>query len=208
MAGNLKTNTVSLGDSSTDTQNFQLRTNVNGTATLARGAAGNLGDVLTVPASGAAKIVGALQLAQIVSTYPGTSATGTALIPFDNTIPQITEGTEFMTLAITPKDAASTLEITVVLQCGSSAAATLTSALFQDATANALRATSSLIALVNGVVTVVFTHLMVAGTTSTTTFRVRGGANSAGTVTFNGNAGAQIFGGVAGSSITIKEYLP
>ena len=52
MAGNLKTNSVTLGDSATDSQNFQLRTNVDGTATLARGAAGNLGDVLTVDASG------------------------------------------------------------------------------------------------------------------------------------------------------------
>jgi len=52
MAGNIKTNSITLGDSATDSQNFQLRTNVDGTATLARGAAGDLGDVLTVDAAG------------------------------------------------------------------------------------------------------------------------------------------------------------
>ena len=52
MAGTLKTNSVTLGDSATDSQNFQLRTNADGTATLARGAAGDLGDILTVDTSG------------------------------------------------------------------------------------------------------------------------------------------------------------
>jgi len=57
MAGNIKTNSVTLGDSATDSQNFQLRTNVDGTATLARGAAGNLGDVLTVDAAGTVALI-------------------------------------------------------------------------------------------------------------------------------------------------------
>ncbi len=53
MAGNLKTNSIQLGDSATASQNFVLQTNVDGTAKLARG---NLGattqDILTVDAAG------------------------------------------------------------------------------------------------------------------------------------------------------------
>ena len=76
MAGNIKTNSVTLGDSATDSQNFQLRTNVDGTATLARGAAGNLGDILTVDAAGAM----ATPLMPFVGTAPviesGSNANG------------------------------------------------------------------------------------------------------------------------------------
>ena len=53
MAGKIVTNSVVLGDSATDTQNFILKTNVDGTATLARGAAGTLGTVFGVNVSSA-----------------------------------------------------------------------------------------------------------------------------------------------------------
>ena len=53
MAGKITTNSVVLGDSVTDTQNFVLKTNADGTATLARGALGGLGTVFGVNASGA-----------------------------------------------------------------------------------------------------------------------------------------------------------
>jgi hypothetical protein len=52
MAGKIVTNSVVLGDSATDTQNFCLKTNVDGTATFARGSAGNLGTVFGVNGSG------------------------------------------------------------------------------------------------------------------------------------------------------------
>ena len=70
MAGNLKTNSVTLGDSATDSQNFQLRTNVDGTATLARGAAGDLGDILTVDVGGKVS----LPSTAIVNNGPAFSA--------------------------------------------------------------------------------------------------------------------------------------
>jgi hypothetical protein len=52
MAGSIVANRVVLGDSATSTQNFELRTNVDGTMKLARGATGALGDVLTVDSNG------------------------------------------------------------------------------------------------------------------------------------------------------------
>jgi hypothetical protein len=48
---------------------------------------------------------------------------------------------------------------------------------------------------------------MTSGTTSATTFRVRAGASSAGTTTFNGSGGARFLGGVYASSIVIQEVL-
>ena len=52
MAGIIKVNSVQLGDSTADTNNFQLRTNGDGTSKLARGALGTLGDVLSVGSDG------------------------------------------------------------------------------------------------------------------------------------------------------------
>jgi hypothetical protein len=142
---------------------------------------------------------------QVVNTMNGAVATGTTTIPQDNTIPQITEGTEFMTLAITPTSATSKLRIDVVINGAGSSSNSWATALFQDSTVNALAATNYNMAANNVVSYSGFTHFMTSGTTSSTTFRVRCGTVGAGTFTFNGAAAAQIFGGVMASSITITE---
>ncbi len=77
---------------------------------------------------------------QVVSTITGAVATGATVLPVDDTIPQNNEGDQYMSLAITPKSATSTLVIEVVCNGSSSAAGGnyISAALFQDSTANAL----------------------------------------------------------------------
>jgi hypothetical protein len=146
---------------------------------------------------------------QTVSFETGAVATGTTLLPVDDTIPQITEGNEYMTLAITPRSATSRLIVDVVVYLSHSAAsANLAAALFQDATANALAAVSQVMSSPTSPVTIAFRHTMTSGTTSATTFRVRAGAANAGTVTFNGAGGGRFFGGVSASSVVIQEVMP
>lgn len=147
-------------------------------------------------------------VAQIQTFQTGALATGTTAIPQDDTIPQITEGDQYMSQAITPINAGSMLEITVTLVGTAGAGNSATVALFQDATANALKAVSVGIAANVTPAIVVFTHYMTAGTTSPTTFRVRAGCVGPNTFTFNGASSARLMGGVMASSITIKEYLP
>jgi hypothetical protein len=142
---------------------------------------------------------------QMVNFQFSTVATGTGTIPIDNTIPQNTEGTEFMSLAITPKSATNKLVITVCIQLDKNNGNTMITALFQDSIANALAA-QVWGALSSGIsLPMSFTHVMTAGTTSSTTFKVRAGSDNAGTVTVNGRGGGQIFGGVSLSSIVILE---
>lgn len=153
--------------------------------------------------------VGAGKIVQVVNTQTGTVSTGTTTIPLDNTIPQITEGDEYMTLAITPTSSTNKLQIDVEVEMSNSAGDRWnTVALFQDATADALKAAVVYMPTGTGGVRVTFRHTMVAGTTSSTTFRVRAGGNAAGTTTFNGFSGAQYYGGVLASGITITEYIP
>jgi hypothetical protein len=148
-------------------------------------------------------------LIQTVSFQTGAVATGTTIIPVDNTVPQITEGNEYMTCAITPRSATSKLVIEVTAYLSSSIAGTanIVAALFQDSAANALAAGWVSAPNTGSMVNIVFKHTMVSGMTSPTTFRMRAGAHAAGTTTFNGSGGAAYLGGVMASSIVIQEVV-
>lgn len=143
---------------------------------------------------------------QVVNTQSGAVSTGTTTTPVDDTIPQNTEGTEFLTRSITPSNSSNKLKIDVVFCAGFPNNLPMVVALHQDTTADAIAAVvnwNSYNAEQNGVVK--FSHYMTAGTTSATTFKVRAGMGSAGTVTFNGAGSSRLLGGVMASSITITE---
>jgi len=146
------------------------------------------------------------RLVQVVNTQTGTLATDTTAVPDDDTIPQNDEGLQVMTLAITPTHASNKLKIDVVVYGGSAGTGdTITACLFQDSTVGSLASAQH---VTQGSSTssfpVVFTHFMAAGTTSSTTFKVRAGL-TAGTFSFNGANGTRGLGGVMASSITISE---
>lgn len=141
---------------------------------------------------------------QIVNTQTGEAATGTTVMPADDTIPQKTEGDEYMTLAITPKSATNKLKIDVVAIYEINTNVATVVALFQDAIANSLKATY-VSGYATGVRTLTFSHYMTSGTTSPITFRVRIGTTGGGTITFNGDTGVRRLGGALASSITITE---
>lgn len=146
---------------------------------------------------------------QVVNTQTGALASGTTILPLDNTIPQNTEGDQYMSLSITPTRATNKLLIEVVVMGGFAAGRRLVAALFQDSTAGALAAMANS-AADSGILPncLFFSHTMTTGTTSATTFKVRVGPDTAGTFYFNGegNTAGRVFGGVAASSITITEY--
>lgn len=145
---------------------------------------------------------------QTVSMQTGAVITGTTQLPADDSIPQNTEGDEYMSLSITPKSATSRLVIDVVwIGASGAASGQLGVALFQDSTADALAAVSAHINGADRQQNLKFTHVMTSGTTSATTFKVRAGQNTAATTTFNGNSGGRILGGVMASSITIREVM-
>lgn len=145
---------------------------------------------------------------QRVSVTEATVTTGTTIIPADDTIPQNTEGDEYLSLSITPKSTTSILEISVVLNLSNTQAGThnLIMALFQDTTANALCTAWETCTGASQPKTLTLTHYKTSGTTSATTFKVRAGGNAAGTTTRNGAGGNRYFGGTLISSMQITEY--
>lgn len=163
---------------------------------------------LTNKTLGTGTVFPAGHVLQVVNYNTGAVATGTGTIPSDDTIPQNTEGDQYMSLAITPLFSTSKLVIEVVGQFSNAAGGgRFMMALFQDTTANALAASTQGFFDANKPFMLSLIHYMTAGTTSSTTFKVRAGTLSvaAGTTTFNGSAGARLLGGVSSSSITIWE---
>ena len=143
---------------------------------------------------------------QVVNFQTGAVATGTTVMPGDDTIPQITEGNQYMSLAITPTNADNILIIEVGLFAATSVASAFIIALFVGDTANALAATSTVHNDVNGWDPGAIAYHMVAGVTTELTFRVRAGLNTSNTTTFNGRLAGGLFGGSLKSFITITEY--
>lgn len=114
---------------------------------------------------------------------------GTTTMPLDGTTVQNTEGNQGVTLSITPTSKANYLSIRAYGPISSSSTeAHIGLALFQDSTANALSTTiSSRNAAANQCANFYHRHTMLAGTTSSTTFKYRAGTNGAGTTTFGSN---------------------
>lgn len=143
---------------------------------------------------------------QTVHGQSGSVATGTTQIPFDDTVPQNTEGSEAMSLTITPASATNKLLITVTLNVASTNPSLhVTAALFQGTTADAIAAHTQSIGVANMIYQIQFTCLVTAGTTEATTYAVRVGPSASATVTVNGNSGARYLGGVLLSTMTIME---
>ena len=144
---------------------------------------------------------------QIVNVQNVTSQTNTTAIPFDDTIPQKTEGHEKMTLAITPKSSSNKLLFNVVVHAASAASSQyITCALFQDTTANAIAVASTHTSTGDQrIISLPLIYYMTAGTASATTFKIRVGASDTGATTFNGVSTNRQLGGVLTSSMTITE---
>lgn len=145
---------------------------------------------------------------QVKAGYAAFNAvgTGTTILPMDDTVPQNTEGTEFMTISYTPKSSTNILVIESQFFGSVSVAADVSLALFQDSTASALSAGSFYQGISGGRVLINHRHIMVAGTTSSTTFKIRAGMEVAGTLTFNGVSSARRFGDIPKSHMLIREY--
>jgi len=146
---------------------------------------------------------------QYVITTEATEEDHATTIPYDDTIPQSGEGSEYFTVTITPKSATSKLLINVEFNCTITDATQFAIvALFQDAGADALKAVGAGFVTSGGSVsmeTISFTYEKVSGTTSATTFKVRAGTGGGTQLTMNGAGGSRLFGGVCISFISVTE---
>ena len=148
------------------------------------------------------------RLADHQYTSSNTAASSTTAIPFDDTIPQSSEGTQLTTVSITPKNASNILEIDFFcpLISTDSASKKATFSLFQDSTANALNTVTQEIAASSQPSFITLKHKMSAGTTSATTFKIRFGCDDTSTCYVLSNGGTEKYGTACNYSLTVKEY--
>src|SRR6186713_69903 len=120
----------------------------------------------------------------------------TAFIPPDDTIPQITEGTQILSVTITPKNTTNRLRFRA--SAGGSADLQddgISLAAFRNGVSNALGSSYGVLAPYAGGST--FCYLegeFVPGSTSALTLSIRAGG-AAGNITINGYSGVRFFGG-------------
>lgn len=151
-------------------------------------------------AAGSLSPVGSV-VGSVTATY-ATNANLTTIIPADDTIPLIGEGTEILSASITPKTttnklrcrfsgfgaASATLNVVAALYQGS----TCIDALYISATANV-----GLLFALEAEYT--------PGAISAQTISVRIGPGTAGTVRMNGTSAARIFGGASNATLVVEE---
>lgn len=146
------------------------------------------------------------EIVQVQHTVVTGVVSGTTVLPQDDTIPQITEGFEVITCAITPSSAANNLLIMANINITHYVAETKAAyALFKDADANALAAVSVGVQFTPNPVPLV--HKVVAGGIAQITYRIRTGPPAAGTTYVNTvfSTTGRAYGGVAATTLTIQE---
>jgi len=174
---------------------------------------GDSGDTFTVPSGATLAVTGATvtglsagKVLQVVNTIDQTSASGTGILSWESTSAITTSmGTEFLTASITPNSATNRL----VIQCNWNGTAagggTISIALFQDATTNALACVAGGATGYSPPYSISMLYEMAAGTTSATTFKIRAGANGASTTYMNNWSGGFAWGGTPVSTLQIWE---
>jgi hypothetical protein len=167
-------------------------------------AKGSDGQVLKL-ASGAPSWSWGGKLVQVQHATVTAAASGSTQMPADDTIPQKTEGNEYITLAITPKSAGNVLLILCHL-VGVAPAGTATIALFQDDASDALCANGEYFPAADVFRNLTLIYSMASGTTSSTTFKIRFGVNASGTNRILSDSAGRRYGGVANCTMTIFEF--
>jgi hypothetical protein len=157
-------------------------------------------------------IIGTIR--QIVYHSMATGMSGTTAFPncITSSIPQNTEGDQYLSASITPTNANNFLKIDVCLVATSYSSDWYScgAALFKTGTANAL-CSIPFLGVVNFPNNVVFSHYMLADTTSSITFTVRAGTLGGGAYPLHVNK--RFYGGTAytmgatiRSTLTITEF--
>ncbi|MBT0664884.1 hypothetical protein KI809_11285 [Geobacter pelophilus] len=129
-------------------------------------------------------------------------------IPRDDTVPQITEGTQVLSVIYAAKRPNSRIVIRAYVQGQPTNAGTTVSSLFQSGSSNAIAAaTHTVSADGNFPAPIAIMGEYSPGSTDSVTYSLRVGRGDAGQVFYvNGtNAGLRVFGGVAATYMTVEE---
>jgi hypothetical protein len=173
--------------------------------TYVQGPKGDTGPQGVKGDTGLAAPIGATAVGETTSVI-----TCSAVIPVDDTAPQLSEGTQVISASITPTSASSNIEVSYNVIGSSTTGMFVTGAVFQDAISDALAGSTCIVQSTGNdqKVDLVKSFKVASGSTATRTFYLRVGPDSTGTVYVNGDAnGSRLLGGVMKATINVREIF-
>ncbi len=137
-----------------------------------------------------------------------TFTAGPATIPHDDTIPQITEGSEVLSNPITPTSSANLIRLQSHIYLSTPAASVCCiMALFKNGSSNAIAANEMDTFTATSRINMSIESLILAESSASLTFSVRSGNHTGSTMEFNGSSGGRKMGGVINSYLEILEIM-
>lgn len=135
-----------------------------------------------------------------------TYAALTTQIPGDNTVPQNTEGTQVLSVSLTPKSTTNRVRVRFQGEFSTNASpGSAAAALFTSASASAIASTLVTSPTADYAQPIVLEWEYVPATTSPLTFSIRVGPISAITMKMNGTATSQFFNGTVAATLVVEE---
>lgn len=140
-----------------------------------------------------------------IDTYT-TNANLTTAIPIDDTIPQVGEGTQILSVSLTPKSLTNKIRVRFSGAGATSAAGgnVVTAAMFVNGAADAVRATTNVSTAANTIMNFVMEFEYVPASLTAQTITIRVGPNT-GTARMNGTSAARFLGGSMGCVVVAEE---
>jgi hypothetical protein len=130
----------------------------------------------------------------------------TVAIPLDDTIPQVTEGTQILSVSITPKSTTNKVRVRFQGQVIANGALNLIGALFLNGGANAVRTAYTTNAGSGGFATeLVLEYEHTPGATSAQTYTLRVGSHTGAAIRLNGSHTGRYFGGTSAATLIAEE---
>lgn len=142
---------------------------------------------------------------QTVTAEYATYATNTTVIPWDDTIPQNTEGTEIISLSITPSSASSKVRISLVASAVSSNAGGITLAVFRSGIASAVAASTSVPTSSSYAHSMQVLYTDSPASASAVTYTVRIGVENTYIWYLNGTSAGRKLGGSIYTTLVLEE---
>jgi len=148
---------------------------------------------------------GSGSIVKTVYTQSDTFATMTGAFPVDDTIPQVSEGTQILSATIAPSVAGNLIRVRLSLYGSVNSAVTITVAVFISGFGpDAQHAFGTTVPTANHTVNMNCEYTQLTSSTSPLTFTVRIGPSS-GTLSLNGLNGTRRYGGKAKCSLVLEE---
>lgn len=128
----------------------------------------------------------------------------TAVIPLDNTKPLVTEGTEILTVTLTPKHVSNVMRLRFRGEVTMPHSGACIAALFRTGITDALRAAYTIINDTNDVKSLALEVEETPGVLTPVTYTLRVGP-SHGAMRMNGNSAGRLLGGAAAATMVVEE---